>query len=80
LTAADPTFGIGRKRLIALTGPMLPSALINLPGGGDKLDGFEQALVDLPLARRGMETRSVAALKANQQAYLRQAARRSKLR
>jgi peptidoglycan hydrolase-like protein with peptidoglycan-binding domain len=77
LTAADATLGIGRKQLIMLDGALLPSVLQNLPGGADKLSGFEQGFVDALLARMGMETRQAAQLKANQRRYLQEAAERA---
>ena len=52
--------GIARNQLIMLDGALLPSALINLPGGSEKLDGFVQGFVDALVARMGMETRSAS--------------------
>jgi hypothetical protein len=63
--------------LIMLDGALLPSVLQNLPGGADKLSGFEQGFVDALLARMGMETRQAAQLKANQRRYLQEAAERA---
>ncbi|WP_067510608.1 hypothetical protein [Actinoplanes sp. TFC3] len=71
------TLGIGRKQLIMLDGALLPSVLQNLPGGADKLSGFEQGFVDALLARMGMEARQDAQLKANQRRYLQEAAERA---
>ncbi len=71
LTATDLTLGIARKQLITMAGAMLPTVLSNLPGGGAKLDGFEQGFVDALLARIGMETRMAATYRANQQKSLR---------
>jgi len=77
LTGADVTLGLGRKKLILMAGVLeLPSILLNEPGGGDKLAGFEQGFVDALLTRMGTESRSVSTYKANQQRYLRAAARR----
>jgi peptidoglycan hydrolase-like protein with peptidoglycan-binding domain len=77
LTASDAILGIARKQLISMKGAMLPTILQNLPGGFDKLEGFELGFVDAVLARTGMENRMAATLTANHEKYLRQAAERA---
>lgn len=51
--------------------------LQNLPGGYEKLAGFEQRFVDALLARTGMEKRMAATYQANHRAYLRAVTQRS---
>ncbi|WJK38137.1 DUF1906 domain-containing protein [Solwaraspora sp. WMMA2056] len=70
LTATDTTLGIARTQLIATAGAMLPTVLINLPGGGDKLDGFVQGFADTMLTRIGTESRMESNYRANHQKYL----------
>lgn len=80
LTGADPKLDAARSYLIVFKGGgelVLPAVVLNTPGGGDKLDGFEQGFVDAILARMGMETRASSTYRANQQRYLREAAARA---
>ncbi|MDX3853439.1 glycoside hydrolase domain-containing protein [Streptomyces sp. AK02-01A] len=80
LTASDITLGLGRKQLIMMAGAMLPSILINTPGGSEKLDSFEQGFVDTILARTGMETRLASTYRANHERYLRESRSRAAAR
>lgn len=81
LTEPDLTLGLARKMLISMAGVLLlPSLLADLPGGAEKLDGFEQGFVEALQARIELETRSTSTYRANHQEWLRQAANRSKQR
>ncbi|GAB3116031.1 hypothetical protein GCM10027160_24330 [Streptomyces calidiresistens] len=55
LTVTDPIFDIARSYFITLNLAMYPNALINMPGGSDKLDSFVQGYTDAILARVGAE-------------------------
>jgi hypothetical protein len=59
---------------------MLPSVMINLPGGGDKLDAFCLGFSDRMLALTGLENTMAASYKSNLQKYLEAAGRRAAAR
>ena len=62
--------------LISMAGVLLPPPLLaDLPGGAEKLDGFEQGFVEALQARIELETRSTSTYRANHQEWLRQAGR-----
>lgn len=81
LTAVDDvTVDLARKKLIMASGAMLPSVMINLPGGGDKLDAFCLGFSDRMLALTGLENTMAATYKSNLQKYLEAAGRRAAAR
>ncbi|MFF2922509.1 glycoside hydrolase domain-containing protein [Streptomyces celluloflavus] len=77
LTALDGTLSVAQAYLIGFAGAAFPADYQKLPGGFDKLQRFEQGFVDALLARMGMETSSVATLRANHSKYLKAARARS---
>ncbi|GHH83633.1 hypothetical protein GCM10018793_46210 [Streptomyces sulfonofaciens] len=81
LTAADDiTVDLARKKLIAASGAMLPSLMINLPGGSDKLDSFCLGFSDRMLALLGLENSLAATYRNNLNTYLKAARQRAAAR
>ncbi|WP_053163649.1 glycoside hydrolase domain-containing protein [Streptomyces noursei] len=80
---ADPVdlkVGLARKNLIFMSGAMLPSDLITLPGGSDKLNSFCLGFSDRMLALIGLENSMAATYKKNLQSYLKSAQQRAAAR
>ncbi|AEW99225.1 glycoside hydrolase domain-containing protein [Streptantibioticus cattleyicolor] len=81
LTAADDfTVDLARKKLIMASGAMLPSVMINLPGGSDKLDSFCLGFSDRMLALIGLENSLAATYRRNLRTYLQAARERAAVR
>ncbi|WP_329127338.1 DUF1906 domain-containing protein [Streptomyces caniferus] len=77
LTSLDKTLSAAQIYLITWSGAVQPAAYQNLPGGEEKLSGFEQGFVDALLARMGTERRNLTQYRANHEKYLKAARARS---